>query len=234
MAPKKTKKPKAKAESELTVKDLMLVNFRKWDKDDDGTLSFEELQTLLRKGDPKMTDDDIRKLFTAADTDGDGVIQFEEFVDLVFSSNPALKKQAGKEGDEKERIIKSTTSTAAWKRASTDPDVHNRLGPITGAYTYDLAGSESGLSFQDSFCLVLHGSDKGYQYELTMLEAMGTTKKLDKDERGVWELSGTRAEVILYNILGNPRERRLDVILAKNKVSGVVLKATRPVELIRE
>merc|ERR1711871_1538788 len=130
-----------------------------------------------------------------------------------------------------ERILSETTSTAAWKRASVDVHVHDRLGPLTGTYIFDESGGEGKMRWKESHSLVLRDGDAGYGYELSMFENMGSKTKVDKKETGVWEVSGSKSEVILYNKLGNPREHHLEVTFANNKVSGLMLYASNLVEL---
>lgn len=228
----KGSKPKSLLSAkDVSVKDSIVKKFRELDKEGRGTLNFEELRTLLQKGNPKMTDDSIRAVFTATDTNGDDVIEFEEFVEFVFTRDPEVKEQSLREEAELQRIVSRSTSSSAWKRASTDAHVHDRLGAITGAFMFDESGGEGNMSWKEAHRLVLHGADLEYKYELCMFEAMGKKTKIDKAETGVWEISGTKPDIILRNIMGNPPERHLEVTFVKNKVSGVMLQASSPVEL---
>ncbi|XP_063406524.1 calmodulin-like isoform X2 [Mytilus trossulus] len=67
---KKTEKEKA----------MQLANFRKYDKDGNGSISFDELKLVLGQQGYGMTEKAILEHFNNADTDGDGEISFNEFV----------------------------------------------------------------------------------------------------------------------------------------------------------
>lgn len=58
--------------------------FAKWDVNNDGKISERELLSVLRKIDPKIRDQDVRRLFEKADCNGDGVIDYQEFVSWLF------------------------------------------------------------------------------------------------------------------------------------------------------
>jgi len=60
--------------------------FAALDKDGDGSLSFEELKDLLKKGNPTFTDPEVQKLYSACDQNGDGKVSFDEFVTYVFNT----------------------------------------------------------------------------------------------------------------------------------------------------
>lgn len=61
------------------------AKFRSADKSRDGQLDFNELRTLLQKGNPSMRDSEIRTLFRGADSNRNGYIDFNEFVDFVYN-----------------------------------------------------------------------------------------------------------------------------------------------------
>eukprot|EP00415_Alexandrium_ostenfeldii_P004928 UN4928 len=59
----------------------MLDAFKEWDLDSNGSISKEELRTVLKKVcTGGLTDEDIDKLLVEADKNGDGVINYEEFL----------------------------------------------------------------------------------------------------------------------------------------------------------
>ncbi|XP_071152027.1 calmodulin-like [Mytilus edulis] len=66
-----------KAEKE---KAMHLANFRKFDKDGNGSISFDELKMVLGRSGYGMTEKAVLEHFNNADTDGDGEISFNEFV----------------------------------------------------------------------------------------------------------------------------------------------------------
>ncbi|XP_076083930.1 uncharacterized protein LOC143054766 [Mytilus galloprovincialis] len=62
------------------AKAMHLANFRKYDKDGNGSISFDELKMVLGRSGYGMTEKAIIEHFNNADTDGDGEISFNEFV----------------------------------------------------------------------------------------------------------------------------------------------------------
>mmetsp|Transcript_9605 Transcript_9605/g.17366 ORF Transcript_9605/g.17366 Transcript_9605/m.17366 type:complete len:164 (-) Transcript_9605:98-589(-) len=66
-------------------KEEIKLKFEELDTNGDGTLSFDELTTLLRRGRHDMSDDDVWVLWKAMDHDNDGTVDFDEFVDFLFS-----------------------------------------------------------------------------------------------------------------------------------------------------
>jgi len=63
----------------MTDEQQLKETFCLFDKDGDGFISKHELKQTLRKLAPRMSDADIKNIFTEADENGDGKISFEEF-----------------------------------------------------------------------------------------------------------------------------------------------------------
>lgn len=61
--------------------------FHELDANGDGFLSYEELESLLRKGNPDLPDDEIKLLYEGMDTHHDGRVDFHEFCDYIFSED---------------------------------------------------------------------------------------------------------------------------------------------------
>eukprot|EP00930_Biecheleria_cincta_P097031 TRINITY_DN88778_c0_g1_i1.p1 TRINITY_DN88778_c0_g1~~TRINITY_DN88778_c0_g1_i1.p1 ORF type:complete len:652 (-),score=118.11 TRINITY_DN88778_c0_g1_i1:385-2301(-) len=59
--------------------------FRTYDLNRDGKLSFDEMISLLRAGDPTFSEKQLRAIFAQVDKDGDQMVNFDEFVDYVTS-----------------------------------------------------------------------------------------------------------------------------------------------------
>lgn len=55
------------------------------DKNGDRSLDYDEMKALLHKGNPQMTERELRLLFRKCDRSGDGRISFDEFVNYIFS-----------------------------------------------------------------------------------------------------------------------------------------------------
>jgi len=62
----------------------MKKQFEKLDRDGDGTLSFQELHDLLKKGNPTFTEPEVQTLYNACDSNNDGRVSFDEFLEYVF------------------------------------------------------------------------------------------------------------------------------------------------------
>merc|ERR1712151_739213 len=60
--------------------------FAKNDKSGDRKLNLTEMGRMLRKGDASMSDDQVTRLFEAADKDMDGEVDFDEFVEFIYNS----------------------------------------------------------------------------------------------------------------------------------------------------
>mmetsp|Transcript_2441 Transcript_2441/g.5107 ORF Transcript_2441/g.5107 Transcript_2441/m.5107 type:complete len:190 (-) Transcript_2441:170-739(-) len=58
-------------------------SFIEYDLNRNGTLDFQELCKLLRRGDPSLTDKDVRALFDALDKDKDGNVRFKEMSEYL-------------------------------------------------------------------------------------------------------------------------------------------------------
>jgi hypothetical protein len=61
-----------------------------------GTLDFEEMKGLLLKGNPAMTDDELKSIFEGADTNGNGVIEFTEFLWFLYGGQENAKAPPAK------------------------------------------------------------------------------------------------------------------------------------------
>eukprot|EP00931_Biecheleriopsis_adriatica_P065776 TRINITY_DN40249_c0_g1_i1.p1 TRINITY_DN40249_c0_g1~~TRINITY_DN40249_c0_g1_i1.p1 ORF type:complete len:501 (+),score=110.24 TRINITY_DN40249_c0_g1_i1:65-1567(+) len=69
-------------------------SFRKYDLNNDGTLDFQELCSLLRRGDPNVDDFEVQALFGAIDKNGDGRIVFTELTDYLHPAGGAFENSA--------------------------------------------------------------------------------------------------------------------------------------------
>lgn len=85
---------KASTQSATSSKAALVHAFEALDTNGDGSLDFEELAVLLRRGNSQITDEQIRILFDRADTSRCQKIWFPDFVDLLFDS----KKQSLPQG----------------------------------------------------------------------------------------------------------------------------------------
>ena len=73
--------------------------FSLFDKDGDGTITIDELATVMRSLGQNPTDEELQDMINEVDADGNGVIDFSEFLNLM------AKK--GKENDAKEEYMEA-------------------------------------------------------------------------------------------------------------------------------
>jgi hypothetical protein len=66
--------------------DRLKKKFMELDTNGDGYLSFEELQALLMRGNPNITEDECRLLYDQLDVHKDGKVDFHEFCDFVHDA----------------------------------------------------------------------------------------------------------------------------------------------------
>merc|ERR1712147_380134 len=64
--------------------DMIKKKFHELDTNGDGFLSYEELEELLRRGNPDLDENEIRLIYDEMDEQGDGKIDFHEFCEYVF------------------------------------------------------------------------------------------------------------------------------------------------------
>jgi Ca2+-binding EF-hand superfamily protein len=54
-----------------------------FDRDQNGTISFEEVREILGTGKPKESDEVFKEIIKEMDIDGDGLISFDEFEQVM-------------------------------------------------------------------------------------------------------------------------------------------------------
>jgi len=69
-----------------TLRATLKERFRSLDKNGDNQLTFDEMAALLRRGDPSMTDRDLKLLFNSCDRNSNELVDFDEFTSFIFSS----------------------------------------------------------------------------------------------------------------------------------------------------
>lgn len=73
----------AKTEEQKSIAEKAKHELKQLDADGDNKVSLEELTVLLRKGNPAITDKEVKLLFAAIDKDDSNSIEFDEFVDFI-------------------------------------------------------------------------------------------------------------------------------------------------------
>jgi len=68
------------------------LRFRRADRDANGKLDFNEVETMLEARFPGINSRDVHAIFKGADRNNDGHLDFEEVVDYTRSSAPASRK----------------------------------------------------------------------------------------------------------------------------------------------
>lgn len=61
--------------------------FAELDENGDGTLDFDELKTLLQKGNPNFKNNEVMKLYKKCDSNNDGRVDFDEFLAYVYGED---------------------------------------------------------------------------------------------------------------------------------------------------
>ena len=59
--------------------------FKLFDKNNDGTITREELTQCMRQLGEKLSEEDINEMMDDADKNGDGVIDYDEFIKYMMS-----------------------------------------------------------------------------------------------------------------------------------------------------
>ena len=72
--------------------------FALFDKDHDGTISSNELETILKSLGQAPTKEELKDMINEVDADGNGTVDFEEFLSMMASKN----KDANAEDEIKE------------------------------------------------------------------------------------------------------------------------------------
>eukprot|EP00746_Dinoflagellata_sp_MGD_P020619 gnl/MRDRNA2_/MRDRNA2_148060_c0_seq1.p1 gnl/MRDRNA2_/MRDRNA2_148060_c0~~gnl/MRDRNA2_/MRDRNA2_148060_c0_seq1.p1 ORF type:complete len:298 (+),score=70.98 gnl/MRDRNA2_/MRDRNA2_148060_c0_seq1:76-969(+) len=72
--------------------DVMKDQFRKWDKDNSGVISTEELSQLLRTLNPDWNAEQLDMLFKLIDKNHNGKIEYCEFVDFIHNQDDLIEE----------------------------------------------------------------------------------------------------------------------------------------------
>lgn len=70
--------------NEETENDLVEA-FKVFDKDQDGSITQDELRSVMANLGQKLTSQELDEMIKEADTDGDGKINYKEFVKMMVS-----------------------------------------------------------------------------------------------------------------------------------------------------
>jgi len=67
--------------------------FKIFDKDGDGTISVDEIKSIMTSRNEKLSDEEIKKLMSKVDTDGSGLLEFDEFVQLMAMQSANVTRE---------------------------------------------------------------------------------------------------------------------------------------------
>lgn len=76
---KNSNEKKDKEVEKEETEDGLLIAFKKFDANGDGTISKEEVKSILEQFGQSMTEEQLNAVVRGADSDGDGTIKFDEF-----------------------------------------------------------------------------------------------------------------------------------------------------------
>jgi len=114
--------------------DLIKRKFHELDANGDGFLSFEELESLLRKGNPDLDESEIRLIYDEMDEHKDGKVDFHEFCDYVFREEEDDDEEEGEEDrmsfrlEQEDKQAEYHRKTAAEKSDSdSEPETWERM-----------------------------------------------------------------------------------------------------------
>ncbi|CAJ1353416.1 unnamed protein product [Effrenium voratum] len=170
------------------LKNQIKAKFHELDVNKDGALSFQELVVFLNCLSSKLTEKEVQQIFRRMDRNRDEVVQFDEFVDFIFSSD--MDKNPRLRADVEER-------QAAEKSG------RKRLGALEGKYLFSWDGEDDCLEKME-----LELSERGtFSFRAFSQLDKGMTD-IDTSQ-GVWEVSATEPEVLLYKEVGPVERLRL-------------------------
>lgn len=86
-------KPSYWGHSEEEIQQVRLL-FTKWDLNQDGAVSLSELKTVIQGLDPTFPDQDLSRMFHAADSNNDGHIDVDEFISWIFASEEQVDRRS--------------------------------------------------------------------------------------------------------------------------------------------
>ncbi|CAE7741342.1 phr, partial [Symbiodinium pilosum] len=192
----------------VQLKSQIKAKFHELDVNKDGCLSFEELTVFLGCLSTKLTEKEVREIFRTMDRNRDEKVQFDEFVDFIFSSemdkNPRLRadvEAAAKRSTDNVARVESAAARERSERLRAEKGGRERLGRLTGRYAFRWQGDADEA---ETFELVLQDSGKFESKYFSQLDATMTDTQTCS---GVWEVSATEREILLYKEGGGPVER---------------------------
>mmetsp|Transcript_20441 Transcript_20441/g.47834 ORF Transcript_20441/g.47834 Transcript_20441/m.47834 type:complete len:115 (+) Transcript_20441:55-399(+) len=65
-------------------KQRLRSRFAVLNKNGDKVLDFGEMSAMLKRGNPDMSDEELRTLYNGIDKNNDGVVSFDEFVEYLY------------------------------------------------------------------------------------------------------------------------------------------------------
>jgi len=103
------------------------AQFRRLDRDGNGTLSYRELSRLLKKLNPSFSATQLQTLFCEIDANQNGKVELDEFLDFILD-NKKSKPAEDREPPEGKALASDVRDE--WKQATLD--AHNRLRALHG------------------------------------------------------------------------------------------------------
>ncbi|CAJ1420343.1 unnamed protein product [Effrenium voratum] len=192
------------------LKNQIKAKFHELDVNKDGALSFQELVVFLNCLSSKLTEKEVQQIFRRMDRNRDEVVQFDEFVDFIFSSdmdkNPRLRadvEAAAKRSLDHVSQLEGSVAQQRHERQAAEKSGRKRLGALEGKYLFSWDGEDDCLEKME-----LELSERGtFSFRAFSQLDKGMTD-IDTSQ-GVWEVSATEPEVLLYKEVGPVERLRL-------------------------
>ena len=106
--------------------------FSQFDKDGSGTITVEELGTVMRSRGKNPTEAELQDMIKEVDLDGNGTIEFNEFCTLMARKVPAAMQQTGEQVLKEVRVAKRK-AIQKEKQFKINDLIHDKLLNVFGA-----------------------------------------------------------------------------------------------------
>lgn len=141
--------------------DAIKAAFAKFDADNNGLITYEELETVFLGIGGAASKDDLRKIIASVDEDNDGCINFQEFLALSMKLQSSTTEEnmkkifSGMDADGDRYLTKDELSAGMAKFLGKEPTAE-QLERALQTLDVNKDGKVSYTEFADSFLCRLH------------------------------------------------------------------------------